>query len=216
MITFGIYTKVPLNIFQSGKNKKSISSNLRINNPEFNYFFFDEIDCENFIFNNYSDIIYQTYKSLIPYEYKMNLWKYCILYKYGGIYIDDKYDDNIKLIELIDHNFFVNNKNHYYNKLLIDTDFIIAKNNNPIFNIAINEIVKNVNNNYYGIDFTFPTGSGLLGKIFKENNFKAHLDYKDGNILFRNILIMKTKNNYKKNNNSYYLWLTKNIYNKQK
>ncbi len=216
MRTFGIYTKVPLNIFQSGKNKKSISSNLRINNPEFNYFFFDEIDCENFIFNNYSDIIYQTYKSLIPYEYKMNLWKYCILYKYGGIYIDDKYDDNIKLIELIDHNFFVNNKNHYYNKLFIDTDFIITKINNPIFNIAINEIVKNVNNNYYGIDFTFPTGSGLLGKIFKENNFKAYLDYKDGNILFGNILIMKTKKNYKNNNNSYYLWLTKTIYNKQK
>jgi mannosyltransferase OCH1-like enzyme len=216
MRTFGIYTKVPLNIFQAGINKNFISPNLRINNPEFNYFYFDENDCENFIFNNYPINIYNAYKSLIPFEYKIDLWKYCILYKYGGIYIDDKYDDNIKLIELIDHNFFVNNKHHYYNKLLINTDFIISKINNPILNIAINEIVKNVNINYYGIDFSYPTGSGLLGKLFKENNLTAHLYYNEGNIKFKNIIIMKTKKNYQDNNNSYYLWMTKKIYNKQK
>lgn len=218
MITsFGIYTKIPLNIFQAGINKNSISFNLKINNPEFNYFYFDVNDCEKFIYNNYPIAVYNTYKSLIPIEYKIDLWKYCILYKYGGIYIDDKYDDNIKLIEMIDHNFFVKNKNYYYNKLLINSDFIITKINNPIFNMAIDEIVKNFNNNYYGIDFSFPTGSGLLGKLFKETNLTAHLYYNDGEIKFKNIIIMKTKQNYKQSNNiTNYLWMTKRIYNKQK
>jgi len=217
MITsFGIYTKVPLNIFQAGINKNSISPNLRINNPEFNYFYFDENNCEKFIFNNYPISVYNTYKSLIPIEYKLDLWKYCILYKYGGIYIDEKYEDNIKLIELINYNFFVKNKNHYYNKLLINSDFIITKINNPVLNMAINEIVKNCNNNYYGIDVSFPTGSGLLGKLFKENNLIAHLYYNDGAIKFNNTIIMKTKIDYKQSNNNYYLWMTKKIYNKQK
>ena len=40
--TFGIYNKIPLNIFQVGINKNNISSHLKLINPEFNYFFFDE------------------------------------------------------------------------------------------------------------------------------------------------------------------------------
>lgn len=216
MITFGIYTKVPLNIFQAGINKNSISHNIRINNPEFNYFYFDEKDCDNFIYNNYSSSIYNAYKSLIPLEYKLDLWKYCILYKYGGIYIDDKYEDHIKLIDMIDYNFFVNNKNYYYNKLLINTDFIITKINNPIFVIAINEIVKNVANNYYGIDVSFPTGSGLLGRLFTEHKLTAYLYYYNGEIKFKNIIIMKIKKDYETSNNNNYLWMTKRIYNKQK
>jgi mannosyltransferase OCH1-like enzyme len=216
MRTFGIYTKIPLNVFQVAIDKKIFSVNLRINNPEFNFFYFDENDCDKFILNNYPDNIYKAYKSLIPLEYKFDFWKYCILYKYGGIYIDDKYIDNIKLINLIDYNFFASYKHDYYNKLLINTDFIVTKSNNPIFMIAINEIIKNINNNYYGIDLTYPTGAGLLGKIFIENKIKAHLFYDGNNISFKNIIIMKTKNNNKKSYYTYYLWITKNIYNKQK
>jgi len=219
METFGIYIKVPLNIFQCGIDKKMISNDLIENNKEFNYFFFDEQDCENFILNNYPDNVYNAYKSLIPFDYKMDLWKYCILYKYGGIYIHNKFKNNIKLIELIDNNFFVNYKNHYYNKLLISNDFIITKKNNPIFMIAINEIIKNINNNYYGVDMTYPTGAGLLGKIINNNLFPVpiYLNYDGKNILFKKTIIMKTKDDYNNNNNnSLYLWLTKKIYDKQK
>jgi len=212
MKSFGIYMKVPLNIFQCGIDKSMISHDLIENNKEFNYFFFDETDCEKFILNNYPDNVYNAYKSLIPFDYKMDLWKYCILYKYGGIYIHNKFKDNIKMIELIDNNFFVSYKNHYYNKLLINTDFIIAKKNNPIFIIAINEIIKNIKNNYYGIDATYPTGSGLLGKIFKDNNYRAYLNYDGNNISFKKTIIMKTKDDYKNNNYTFSLWITKRIY----
>ena len=212
MKTFGIYIKVPLNIFQCGIDKTMISLDLIENNKEFNYFFFNETDCEKFILNNYPHDVYNAYKSLIPLDYKMDLWKYCILYKYGGIYIHNKFKDNIKMIELIDNNFFVSYKNHYYNKLLINTDFIIAKKNNPIFIIAINEIIKNIKNNYYGIDATYPTGSGLLGKIFKDNNYSAYLYYDGNNISFKKTIIMKTKDDYKNNNYTFSLWITKKIY----
>jgi hypothetical protein len=212
--TFGIYNKVPLNIFQVGINKNEISNDLKIINPEFNYFYFDEKDCEIFIYNNYPETVYKAFLALKPIEYKFNLWKYCILYKYGGIYIHNKYECNIKLINLIDNNFFVSDRNYYYNKLLINTDFIVSISNNPIFKMAIDEIINNVNINYYGIDYTFPTGSGLLGKIFSLNRFKTLLYINDNKILFNKIIILKIKKNYKNNNYCNLLWLTKNIYNK--
>lgn len=70
MKSFGIYMKVPLNIFQCGIDKSMISHDLIENNKEFNYFFFDETDCEKFILNNYPDNVYNAYKSLIPFDYK--------------------------------------------------------------------------------------------------------------------------------------------------
>ena len=210
--SFGIYNKIPLNIFQVGINKDIVSNDIKIINPEFNYFYFDEKDCEKFIYNNYPDYIYNAYKSLIPIEYKFDLWKYCILYKYGGIYIDTKFECNIKLINLIDNNFFVSDKNHYYNKLLINTDFIVSIPNNPIFKLAIIEIINNIKYNYYGIDYTFPTGSGLLGKIFSVNKYKSLLYINDSNVFLKNILILKTKIHNNKKNYCNLLWQTKNIY----
>ena len=212
--SFGIYNKVPLNIFQVGINKDDISNHIKLINPEFNYFYFDEKACESFIYNNYPDYIYNTYISLKPIEYKFDLWKYCILYKYGGIYINNNFECMLKFINLIDNNFFVCDKNHYYNKLLISTDFIVSIPNNPIFMQAITAIVNNLKNNYYGIDYTFPTGSGLLGKIFSNNKYKSILYYNNDNIYYKNIIILKTKKT-KVNNYCNLLWLTKNIYNKK-
>ena len=52
--------------------------------------------------NNFeSDVLY-AYDSLIPSSYKSDLFRYCILYKYGGIYLDIAFEsqNNFKLIYL--------------------------------------------------------------------------------------------------------------------
>jgi len=220
---FGIYTKVPLNIFQC-YNKKLLDNDINFNiktikdyNPEFNYFLFDEItDCKKFIFDNYPDYVYYAYNQLIPIEYKNDLWKYCILYKYGGIYIDTKFNCNYKLINFIDHNFFASQFDYYNNKYLIYSGFIITKAKNPIFLRAINTIISNIKNNYYGISETYPTGSGLLGSIFSNNRLKSNLIYDGSNILYKNLIIMRSYNKMPKKEYYKLLWLTKNIYKCQK
>jgi mannosyltransferase OCH1-like enzyme len=220
---FGIYTKVPLNIFQC-YNKKILDDDINFNiktindyNPEFNYFLFDEItDCKKFIFDNYPDYVYSAYNQLIPIEYKNDLWKYCILYKYGGIYIDIKFNCNYKLINFINNNFFASQFDYYNNKYLIYSGFIITKPKNPIFLRAINTIISNIKNNYYGISETYPTGSGLLGSIFSNNRLKSNLIYDGSNILYKNHIIMRSYNNMPKKEYYKLLWLTKNIYKCQK
>jgi mannosyltransferase OCH1-like enzyme len=214
--TFGIYRKVPLHIFQYYRDVITEPMNtIKILNPEFNIFLFNDNDCAKFIKNNYPNCVYDAYKSLIPYEYKLDLWKYCVLYKYGGIYIDNNLICITKLINFIDSNFFVGEMDYYYNKLLVYSGFIITMANNPILLLAISKIISNITNNYYGITAKYPTGSGLLQPIFVKNHIKTQLVFINNIIYYNKHIIMRIDKIY---DNSYtnLLWLSKNIYKCQK
>jgi mannosyltransferase OCH1-like enzyme len=197
---------IPLIVFQYANTNDELKSV----NPEFSFFCFNENDCENFIKNNYSIFIYNAYKSLIPVEYKRDLWIYCILYKYGGIYIDTNFkpQNNFKLINFINNNYFTSEIDYYNNKKIIYTGFIISHPNNIIFLKAINHIVENINKNYYGISASYPTGGGLLASII--NPYITNMTFIDNTIIYNNHVILQ-KNN--ENENLYkYLWNSKKIY----
>jgi mannosyltransferase OCH1-like enzyme len=99
-------TNIPLNIFQTWHTKNLPSfmakniENLQKINPEFKYQLFDDNDCLDFIHDNYDTDVLNAYNMLIPGAFKADLWRYCILYKYGGIYLDIKYNciNDFKLI----------------------------------------------------------------------------------------------------------------------
>ena len=221
---FGICKKIPLFIFQSyneyltDKNIENIYY-LKQYNPEFIFYCFSEKECEYFIKNNFSIYIYNAYKSLIPFEYKRDLWKYCILYKYGGIYIDiDLIPNNFKLIELTSNNYFTLETDYYYNKKLIYTGFIITRPNNILFLHAINNIIDNISNKYYGITASYPTGSGLLTNINNTYNIiKTTIDFNGKYIIYKYNRMNKIIFYNNINNHSYkYLWNCKRIYNAKK
>ena len=53
----------------------------------YNYYFYDDADQDKFMRDYFPDI-YGTY-SLLPLPVmKADLWRYCVIYKYGGIYAD--------------------------------------------------------------------------------------------------------------------------------
>jgi mannosyltransferase OCH1-like enzyme len=87
----------PKNIFQTHKSKKYIESKPKLFGAikswlnyakEFNYFFYDNEMCDDFIKNNFDEKIYKAYCMLPMAVMKADLWRYCIIYKYGGIYSD--------------------------------------------------------------------------------------------------------------------------------
>jgi mannosyltransferase OCH1-like enzyme len=106
---------VPLNIFQTWKTKdlppkmKECVENLKKENTEFTHYLYDDNDCRNFIINNFDKNIIKAYDSLIPGAYKADLWRYCVLYKLGGIYLDIKYYcvNGFKLKTLTDKEYFI-------------------------------------------------------------------------------------------------------------
>jgi len=222
---------IPLNIYQTWHTKElphnmSIHSQLiKKNNPAFNYFLFDDDDCREFIKNNFSDDVLNAFDSLIPGAYKADLWRYCILYKNGGIYLDIKYTfvNNFKFINLTEKEHLVMDigNNGIYNA------FMVCLPGNELLLRAINKIVENVNNKYYGDNFLDPTGPIMLYKIITNYEKCNMIDMKHnhhtklGNkyIFFNTILILESYNNfsYEYNNNKkteHYslLWNNKNIY----
>ena len=88
---------IPLSIYQTwftknlpSKMKERVNI-LKLQNPEFNHYLYDDDDCYEFIKNNFSKDVLNAYDSLIPGAYKADLWRLCILYINGGIYLDMKF-----------------------------------------------------------------------------------------------------------------------------
>lgn len=91
---------IPRNIFQTHKSMTYIKSKPDIFNAlkswaiysnSFNYYFYNDKMCDNFIKDTAIYInkdIYNAYRRLPMAVMKADLWRYCIIYHYGGIYAD--------------------------------------------------------------------------------------------------------------------------------
>ena len=85
---------IPLNIYQTWNTKQlpprmqQRVDLLKLQNPRFNHYLYDDTDCYEFIKNNFEEKVLNAYEQLIPGAYKADLWRLCILYIYGGFYLD--------------------------------------------------------------------------------------------------------------------------------
>ena len=197
-------------------------------NPEFKHFLYDENECRDFIRDNFDGELLNAYNSLIPCSYKSDLWRFCVLYINGGIYLDIKYKcvNGFKFIALTEKEYFVRDRpdNCVY------TALIVTMPKNQIMLNCINKIVENVKNKYYGINALFPTGPGVLGLFFsKEERNALELYFQetivegkinDSYIVYRGKIILNYYSKYReeqklfqKNKRYDDLWSEKTIYN---
>jgi len=88
--------KLPLEIVSVINTNKKISNNCK-------FIFYDDNDCDNLIKNNFNDEIYNTYKKINPSYGAMraDFFRYCVLYLYGGIYLDIKSKINYPIFKII-------------------------------------------------------------------------------------------------------------------
>jgi len=220
---------VPQNMY------KTILDNLE-KNPSFDYYLYDDSDCEKFLKENYNELILKTYNSLVPGAYKADFWRYCVMYKYGGVYLDIKFKivtDMKQLIEKYNNTVFVKDSYRYESPNDVYQGLIISKPKLKIYKLIINNIIKNVESNYYGNNVLDPTGPKLFGDLIYQNNFnnliKLNFHYPiidmdennnligrhvikdvDDNILFENYPTYRIdqKNTFKNTKTKYYfdLW----------
>ncbi len=219
---------IPLKIFQTWHTKdlpphmNEISKSFAISNPEFEYFMFDENDCRNYIKMYYGDQVLEAYDTLIPRSYKSDLWRFCVLFREGGIYIDIKFRcyNGVKLINMTDREYFVRD----HNPSNAYTGFIVCGPGCKALENCIKRIVENVRNRYYGLSSLHPTGPALLAKQFSYNeisNFPLRLGIGDGGsqrIIKDDEIILIEYENYRKEQSKeilpHYsiLWKEKRIY----
>jgi mannosyltransferase OCH1-like enzyme len=198
---------IPLNIFQTWHTKnlpplmKHNVDYIQKLNPAFTYRLFDDNDCYNFIKEHFPSDVLEAFNKLIPGAYKADLWRYCVLYKLGGIYLDIKYRPvkGFKFINLTE-------KEHW----VLDTDgsgiynaLIVCKPGNQILLRAINQIVQNVKTKYYGGSCLDPTGPKLLSRYFNDNQKRQFElrhsffeNFSNRFIHYKNFIIFKSYNGY--------------------
>ena len=150
--------KIPKNIFQTWEtSKKDISPELLyyINswekyNKNYKINFYNKEERYKFIKDNFDNNILDAYNRLKPGALKCDLWRLCVLYVYGGFYIDidteclssldTLCDESIEFICAIDLN---PNKDCEYN---LSNGFLGSIPKHPLLKKCINYIVYKINN----------------------------------------------------------------------
>ena len=168
--------KISRNIFQTWSTKnisnefKSLTETWTQFNPNYAYFLYDDDDCHAFIKKHFDDRVYNAYCRIIPGAFKADLWRYCILYIYGGVYCDidticmhslDAFlNEDIEFMTAID----LNPPNSNTGNHNLFNAFIASVPKHPILFDCIYRVVYHVENNIVppsNLDFA---GPGLLGR----------------------------------------------------
>ena len=191
---------IPLHVYQTWYTKNlppimhARREKLKQLNPAFTFHLYDDDDCSEFIKKHFTIQVVNAYNSLIPGAYKADLWRCCVLFVNGGIYMDIKLltVGGFKLIQLTTKEHFVRDRlpNTIYNAL------IVCKPRNNLLLNSINAIVRNVRIKYYGPSPLDPTGPGLLGKLaMKDNTVNIDLKHNTngGYIIYKNKFIISTE-----------------------
>ena len=85
---------IPKTIYQSWKTK-TLPDKMRENvdlliemNPDYAHILFDDSECRSLLLEHFGINYANAFDSLIPGAFKCDLWRYAMLYLYGGIYLD--------------------------------------------------------------------------------------------------------------------------------
>jgi hypothetical protein len=115
------------------------SKNWKMLNPNYRIILFDDEKCRTFIHNNFKPIVLEIYDYIPSGPIKADLWRICILLKYGGIYVDADVEPILPL-----HKFLIPNADFITCKSYLPTgvrkfnpNFIVSNKNNPILHNAL-------------------------------------------------------------------------------
>lgn len=102
--------KIPRVIYQTWKTRQVSKNHYQAMmswsrlNPEYHYYFYDDQMCRKFLQDNYPTRVLKCYDALKSGAFKADLFRYCLLYKKGGIYIDCSHECKTPLREMIKPN----------------------------------------------------------------------------------------------------------------
>lgn len=138
-------------------------------NPNYEYRFFKDSDCDAFMKANFDERTYNAYKKIIPGAYKADMWRYAVLYVHGGVYadldticlnpIDNFLTPEIEFMTVVDFNY-----NPYEGKHNLFNTWIASVPKHDILKNCIQHIVYNIENNVIPLSKLDFCGPGMLGR----------------------------------------------------
>lgn len=153
--------KLPLKIV-------NIMEAVTIDNPEFEILYFDAQQRRAFVSEmcqSWPSII-DIYDSLEPTAYQADLWRYLVLYKYGGVYMDVGMQPLRPLRKMLkDSDDFVSVEDDGQGIL---NSFIATRAKDKVLGMAIINVAESVYNHDYGVNALDITGPLTLKRAFNE------------------------------------------------
>jgi mannosyltransferase OCH1-like enzyme len=139
---------IPKVIFLSYKTKdipSYIIPNLIRLNPKYEIQLYDDDDCRQFLFENYSQEYVDLFNFLKDGPIKSDFWRVCILYKYGGVYCDIDVELLVPLDEIIEKDVSFLTCNSLNGDL--NPHLIMTVKNHPLLLSCINTYLQKYRNN---------------------------------------------------------------------
>jgi mannosyltransferase OCH1-like enzyme len=138
---------IPKDIYICYKNLqelKEYSSIWKELNPEYTLHLYDDQLCIDFLEKEYSSLHADIFKYIPDGPIKADFWRICILYRYGGLYVDADIEPIIPLREYIDDTAdFVTCFS--YQQDCFNPHFLMAYSGDHIFNKCIDTYIKYYN-----------------------------------------------------------------------
>ena len=145
---FKVGNNIPKVIYQTYISKdripKKVYENINKYGDGYKHIIYDDNECKKFLEENYEPKVLEKYLKLKRGAHRADLFRYCLLYKYGGIYLDIKTELIKPLNEIFTSNylysvFSLNGKKIYQG-------IIASPPNNPIFETLIDRVINTRDN----------------------------------------------------------------------
>ena len=183
-------SQIFLNIEGLSQELIYFTQKIKYNFRNFNHVIYDSFTLREFIKENYDSDVLWAYDELIPFSYKADLGRLCILNTIGGWYFDISINIHsfLNIEGDIDFMGFRDNAGTCFCCILY------SKPNNPGLQTAIKQIVENCRTRFYGMTTLCPTGPNLLGKALASHGANEKFLY--GDVIF-------LKNDYDRKNRAF-------------
>ena len=130
-------------------------------NPDYKLYYFDDTEVHAFM-KSYSKEALEAYRKLKPGAFKADLFRYCVLEKYGGCYSDIGHVMYASFDEICGNNEIVvvrdMNNTGLHNALVCITP------SHPFMKMVVAKCIANIQKSYYGYDPLCISGPILFGK----------------------------------------------------
>ena len=140
----------------------------------FKYKFYNDADIRGELSLKFKNEVLWAYDTLVPYSYKVDLAKYCLLWLYGGWYYDvGVYPEfSIHFDNQIEGVFFTDSLDTSNGTWRIVASIMYTIPKRKALMDAIEQIIQHCKEEYYGEDALHPTSTALLGKVMPKEYFE--------------------------------------------
>jgi mannosyltransferase OCH1-like enzyme len=177
---------IPKRIYQTWKTKdlpygiKQVIKRMMEFNPGYSHYLYDDREIDEFMRDYYNGRIYNAFCKLAIGAARADLWRYCVLYKYGGVYLDI----DAAIIKSLDEGL-----------IRVDDDAVITREQvaglfnqwilifskaHPLLKAVIDECVENIESRSSN-NILHLTGSTVFTRIINDRVKSNQIRHKDSN-----------------------------------